>query len=390
MNLDTTVLLHDETRAQHPARTLSAGAVLTTGRQPPRSARVNLVFAGARGRVASALRAQLAREQALVFKRSGIELILVGAFDRRGAAFDAAGLAPLAVAERLSQSTPLDIAAVLARIHALTGPTLLIDATGSAEWAAEYPHLLRAGIGIATPNKRAHAGSFQQWQSLRASATAGRAPIHYETTVAAALPVLGTLRNLAQRGERIVSIEGVLSGSLSFILTRVQQGIALSEAVSEAIRLGYTEPDPLEDLHFIDLRRKLVILAREAGQRLEPEQVRNESLLPAGTSLTDLLAGACDEAWRQRAHTAQAAGQRLVVVAEWQQAGQARIGVRAEDVGSPLARLCAGENIVRIRTEYHDAIPICISGPGAGPAVTAAGVFSDIIAASRELLTRNP
>lgn len=360
-----------------------------TAKPKTESQRVHLILAGARGRVASALRAQLAREQAAIKQRTGIELVLSAAFDRRGSAFEAEGLAPLDAARRMAQSEVLGLSQLLEHIHALEGPTLLIDATGSAEWAAEYPHLLRAGIGIVTPNKRAHAGRYAQWLALQKAAHSGNAPIQYETTVGAALPIISTLRNLRQRGERVIGVEGVLSGSLSFILARVQQGVNLSEAIAEAMRLGYTEPDPLEDLDFIDLRRKLLILTREAGQRLEPEQIRVDSLLPDGVSLTGLLSGQCDAAWRQKAQTALANGCRLVVVAQWQQAGQARIAVRAEPVDSPLARLAGGENIVRIRTEYHDAIPICISGPGAGPAVTAAGMLGDVVAASSQLLSRH-
>jgi homoserine dehydrogenase len=387
MNFDSQSSVVDIGRAHSIERGQSAiiAAVRSLAQRQPTPQRVQLVLAGARGRVASALRAQLAREQPALLNRAGIELIVAGVFDRRGALFDPNGIVPLSVAQRLTDCAPTPTQSLIEHIHALPGPVVFIDATGSAEWAAEYPHLLRAGIGIATPNKRAHSGSYREWSQLREAALMGRAPIHYETTVAAALPVISTLRNLQQCGERVLSIEGVLSGSLSFILTRVQQGIALSEAVAEAIRLGYTEPDPLEDLDFVDLRRKLLILVREAGQRLEPEQVRVESLLPRGATLAALLTGAFDNAWRHRAHTARASGQTLVAVAQWQTAGQARIYIRAETKHSPLARLTAGENIVRIRTEYHDAIPICISGPGAGPAVTAAGIFSDVLAASRAL-----
>ncbi len=347
--------------------------------------RVSLVIVGARGRVASALRALLAREQSAVEARCGIRLLLRGAFDRRGCHFDNAGIAPLSAPALMTQSSLHD-GDPLQQLREIDGPCILVDASGSQQWADHYVVLLQAGIGVVTPNKRAHSACYRDWLQLRAAA--GRAPLHYETTVGAALPVISTLRSLGERGERVLGIEGVLSGSLSFILARVQQGTPLSAAVAEAIRLGYTEPDPLEDIGFVDLRRKLLILAREAGQRLEPEQIRVDALLPAGVALEALLGGALDAEWSERAASARAQGQRLVVVAQWQQAGQARISVRAEPADSVLANLAAGENIVRIRSEYHDAIPLCIRGPGAGPAVTAAGIFSDVVAAARALLVR--
>jgi homoserine dehydrogenase len=350
---------------------------------------IRIVLAGARGRVASALRAQLARELPSLRERIGLGLHLGGAFDRRGSVFEDAGIEPLALDQRLLHAAPPTIDQLLARLHAASTPTLLVDATGSSEWAAEYPHLLRAGIGIVTANKRAHSGSYRDWLALQQAARAGNVPLRYETTVGAALPVIGTLQCLRRRGERVLALEGVLSGSLSFVLERVQQGTRLSEALAEAIALGYTEPDPLEDLAFVDLHRKLVILAREAGQRLEPEQVRIDSLLPPGGSLAGLLAGHCDARWAERADIARRDDRRLVAVASWQLAGQARIEVRAEPAASPLARLAGGENLVRIRSEYHDALPITITGPGAGPAATAAGLLGDIIAACREWRPRD-
>lgn len=347
---------------------------------------VQLILAGARGRVASAFRQLLQRAQRTQQLNS---LRFAGAFDRRAARFHASGFEALELGFELPEHGPQSQDSLIERLSALQGPKIFIDATGSREWADAYPDLLRLGVGIVTPNKHAFAGGYARWQQLHDHAAAAGLPLHYETTVGAALPVLSTLQSLRQRGERIVAIEGVLSGSLSFILDQLQGGKRLSEAVAEAIQLGYTEPDPLEDLCFRDVCRKLLILSRSAGHRLEPQQVRIDALLPEATSLSDLLTGACDADWQARVQQARAGGQKLVALASWQIAGEARISVRSVGQDSPLAQLAGGENIIRIRTEFHDAIPITIKGPGAGPEVTAAGLFGDVLQAVQVLNRRH-
>jgi aspartokinase/homoserine dehydrogenase 1 len=162
--------------------------------------------------------------------------------------------------------------------------------------------------------------------------------------------------------------------------------------VAEAQALGYTEPDPLEDLRAIDLARKLLVLSRECGFALEPEALQVEALFtpragdqrPLAVQLAD-----ADGDWRARIAAAEARGERLLVLAEVD-AGGGRIGVRAVPAGSQFGRLLPGQNLVCVRTELQDATPLSLGGPGAGAEVTAAGVYSDVLAAAAELATRRP
>jgi aspartokinase/homoserine dehydrogenase 1 len=348
---------------------------------------VDLLLAGPRGQVGSALRRLLAREAAGIAARTGIALRLRAAFDRRGLAHDAEGLDPFLPDDRLAPRHPRDWPERIEHAVESGTPTVLVDCTASEELADEYPTLLSAGIGVAGANKRAGAGPLARWQRLQALSSRGGAPWRYETTVGAALPVLSTLRALRLRGERILGIEGVLSGSLSYVLARLHEGASFSAAVAEARAKGYTEPDPREDLAARDLARKIVILAREAGAPVEADAVAVEPLVDPQRWLPDAPDGATDFRWRVRADDAEARGRRLVAVASWDEQG-ARVAVRDVPQDSPLARVRAGENLLRIRTEFHDALPLLIGGPGAGPEVTAAGVLGDILSASRALLAR--
>lgn len=357
-------------------------AVAAVGRR-----RIDLLLAGPRGQVGSALRRLLAREADGIAGRTGIALRLRAAFDRRGLAHDPDGLDPSLPDGRFAPRHPRDWSDLVERAVESGTPAVLVDCTASEELADEYATLLAAGIGVAGANKRAGAGPLARWAQLNELAAAGGAPWRYETTVGAALPVLSTLRALRLRGERILGIEGVLSGSLSYVLSRLHEGASFSGAVGEARAKGFTEPDPREDLAARDLARKIVILAREAGVPVESDQVAVEPLVGPLHWSPEAPDGATDFRWRVRADDAEARGRRLVAIASWDEAG-ARVAVRDVPLDSPLARVRAGENLLRIRTEFHDALPLLIGGPGAGPEVTAAGVLGDILSASRALLAR--
>jgi aspartokinase/homoserine dehydrogenase 1 len=352
---------------------------------------VELVLLGARGQVGSALRRRLQRELPGLRERAGLELRLVAACDRRGFAFDADGLAPAGLEPALSPREPGDLERVFARA-AHGRPLLLVDCTASDEVADRYLPLLEAGIGVVGANKRANSRCFASWQRLQRAARECGAPYRYETTAGAAIPLLGPLRDLRLRGERVHALHGVLSGSLSYLLHRLHEGCDFSAAVAEAQALGYTEPDPLEDLRAIDLARKLLVLSRECGFALEPEALQVEALFtpragdqrPLAVQLAD-----ADGDWRARIAAAEARGERLLVLAEVD-AGGGRIGVRAVPAGSQFGRLLPGQNLVCVRTELQDATPLSLGGPGAGAEVTAAGVYSDVLAAAAELAQRQP
>ncbi|MCG6118519.1 MAG: hypothetical protein MEQ07_10080 [Aquimonas sp.] len=347
----------------------------------PGPKRIELVLVGARGRVGSALRQRLAAQRTALNEHLGLELRLRAAYDRRGLAECEQGLDPAGVESVLSPRRPGDTDALWPRLHR----AIVIDCTASDEIAGEYPQWLARGFAIAAANKHAGARPLGFYRDLQQQA--GRQRWRYETTVGAAIPVLGPLRDLRLRGEPVLGIRGLLSGSLSYLMGRLHEGVRFSQAVLEARDLGYTEPDPLEDLSGQDVARKLLILGREAGFVLEPEHIEVRPLSPlrdvSGAELQAALA-AEDAAWAERVRSAQARGERLVVVGEVDARG-GRVGVQSLPNSDALAGARPRENVLEIRTELQQQPPLTLRGPGAGAEVTAAGVFSDVVAAALAL-----
>lgn len=333
--------------------------------------RIDLLLVGARGQVGTALRRRLASRQAALRRDHDLDLRLRLAWDRRGVAVDAHDLPPDRLEDAITPRDDEQLDAVLADLQRRRdAPTIAIDCTASDAVADRYAGWLDAGIGIVTANKRANARGLAFYRQLQGLARTRSVPYRYETTVGAAIPLLGPLRDLALRGEQVHALTGVLSGSLSFLLDRLHAGLAFDVALAEAVALGYTEPDPAEDLRAEDLRRKLVVLAREAGFALEPDDIEVTAFPDTG--------------WDERIADARASGQRWVMVAHVDARG-ARIGLQRVAGDSAFARLVAGENLVCIRTDLQDDRPLWVRGPGAGPEITAAGVLSDVIAAARSL-----
>lgn len=260
----------------------------------------------------------------------------------------------------------------------------MLDCSASQEVADRYLDWFRRGLHVVTPNKKAHSGSLDRYEQLRAESRRHHTHFLYETTVGAALPVIGTLRDLNQTGDEIISIEGILSGTLAYLFNVFDGSRAFSAIVSEAREKGYTEPDPRDDLSGTDFARKLVILGREMGLRLEPKDVTVESLVPPELDALSvdqflLRLPQYDEAMTRRWRDADRAGRVLRYVGRLSRNDGATVRLEALERSHPFAHMNLTDNIVRFQSERYRANPLVVQGPGAGPVVTAAGVFADLL-----------
>ncbi|NBU24570.1 MAG: bifunctional aspartate kinase/homoserine dehydrogenase I [Gammaproteobacteria bacterium] len=270
---------------------------------------------------------------------------------------------------------------------------VIIDCTASGEVARHYAAWLAAGIHVVTPNKKANSAPLAEYRALHEARRAGGSHYLYEATVGAGLPVVGTLRDLRETGDEIIAIEGIFSGTLAYLFNIYDGSRAFSDIVREAKQRGYTEPDPRDDLSGMDVARKLIILGREMGLGLEMSDVEVESLVPAGLEqggIDDFLARlpAHDAAMRERFEAARARGKVLRYVGRLTADGKATVGVREFDAQHAFANIALTDNIVRFATHRYSNNPLIVQGPGAGPEVTAGGIFADLLRLSAYLGAR--
>jgi len=261
---------------------------------------------------------------------------------------------------------------------------VIIDCTASDTIADCYADWLNAGIHVITPNKQAGSGNLDRYRALRGLAARGPARWRYEATVGAGLPIIQTLRDQLDSGDQVRTIEGIFSGTLAWLFNRFAPGMSFAELVREARAAGYTEPDPRDDLSGMDVARKLVILAREIGLEMSLEDVQVESLMPEGAEAGDAEAflsslERLDDAMARKVGAAAEQGQKLRYIGRLQSSGQASVGLEPVGATHPFAHLALTDNVVAFHTERYADNPLIVQGPGAGPAVTAAGIFSDLL-----------
>lgn len=265
-------------------------------------------------------------------------------------------------------SKAADLESFINHVNAAHLPhAVLIDATASAELTTHYESWLAAGINIITPNKKSNAGPFGAYRSLRETARKHQRYFLYETNVGAGLPIIQTLRGLVETGDEIIKIEGVLSGTLSYIFNSLDGSRTFSEVLKEAHALGLTEPDPREDLSGVDVARKLIILAREMGLEVEMDSVHVESIDADDQTMAALLKSARDR------------GQVVRYVGAINSSGEMSAQMRNYPLDHPFASLTGSDNIVSFQTARYNTQPMIVRGPGAGPEVTAGGVFADLL-----------
>jgi bifunctional aspartokinase / homoserine dehydrogenase 1 len=286
---------------------------------------------------------------------------------------------------------PTDLDALATHVHAEHLPhAVIIDCTASETVAQQYAGWMKRGIHVITPNKRANTADLEYYRTLRRSSRDHGARYLYETTVGAGLPIIQTLRDLVQTGDDVYEIEGIFSGTLSYLFNVYDGSRSFSEIVADAKAQGFTEPDPRDDLSGMDVGRKVVILAREIGIPMELRDVEVEGLVPQEMehlSVPDFLEAlpTQDEAMGRQFEEAKRRGEVLRYVGRVDQKGNASARLRSYPLDHPFARIQMTDNIVLFRTRRYQPNPLVVQGPGAGPEVTAGGVFADLLRLSSSL-----
>jgi aspartokinase/homoserine dehydrogenase 1 len=288
--------------------------------------------------------------------------------------------------ERLAgSSAPTDLGVFADFVQAPYLPhAVIIDATSSPDIAQRYPVWLKKGIHVITPNKKANTGSMAFYRELKQTGRASNKYYLYETTVGAGLPIIHTLRELVETGDRVLQVEGVLSGTLSYLFNSFTGEKPFSAIVTEAMKLGYTEPDPRDDLSGMDVARKLVILAREIGLSIEVSDIQVRNLVPEALrqgSIQDFLKNLpkFDDEMTAMLEKARANDQVLRYVGMITSEGKGTVDIQAYPRSHAFAGLQGSDNIIAFTTERYKSQPLIVRGPGAGPEVTAAGVFGDLL-----------
>ena len=344
---------------------------------------LNLFVCGV-GTVGGKLLEQIRNQYDELKEHSRLKLNVVGIASSKNAIFDRDGIDLNNYREQLHNSepsTPHSLCENILKMNIFN--SVFVDCTASADIAALYPTLLNHNINVVAANKIAASSSYDNYRLLKDTALLRGVKFLFETNVGAGLPIIGTINDLRNSGDRILRIEAVLSGTLNFIFNEIAADVPFSETVRRAKEQGYSEPDPRIDLSGTDVIRKLVILTREAGYRIEQDDVEKHLFVP-----DEYFQGSVDDFWKklprldadfeQKRKQLEKEDKRWRFVATMDQ-GKASVALKAVGKDHPFYSLEGSNNIVLLTTERYKEYPMLIQGYGAGASVTAAGVFANIM-----------
>jgi aspartokinase/homoserine dehydrogenase 1 len=344
------------------------------------------VFCLGTGNIGTTLFRQLLDHKDFLQKHNGIQIKVVGIGNTRKMIFDAEGIELENWQDTLQkEGEQADLTHFVERMKSMNLPNCVFaDNTASLKPIEFYQEIFSSNISIVTCNKIGNSSSFAQYKLFRDTARLHGVDFFYETNVGAGLPIVKTLKDLMISGDRILSIEAILSGTISYIFNNYNGDITFHDIVKQAQEKGYTEPDPRDDLRGTDFMRKMLILARDAGYELEASDVEIESMLPESC----LNAGTVDEFYKTlKAENSffedmkkQAEnGKKVLRYIGKLENGKVKIGLQMVDDAHPFYALSGSDNIISFITDRYKERPMVVKGPGAGAEVTAAGVFADIV-----------
>lgn len=343
------------------------------------------VFICGIGTVGKSLIEQIRTQQSKLISENGLKLNIVGIANSKKLLLDREGLPLDNYIENINnngiQSSPDILKNKIIEMNIFN--SVFVDCTASQEISGIYKDLLSHNISVVTANKIAASGKYEDYAELKSIARHRDVKFLFETNVGAGLPIINTINDLINSGDRILKIEAVLSGTLNYIFNTISKNMTFSQTVNKAVKEGYAEPDPRIDLSGRDVLRKLVILAREAGYRLEQSDIEQNMFIPA-----EILEGSIDKfnshisdldaSFEEQRKAIEAENKKWRFIARLDN-GKGSIGLETVEAGSPFFNLEGSNNIVLITTERYREYPMLIQGYGAGASVTAAGVFADIM-----------